>query len=63
MGLTMKTNYSLSRIEQLELILLKLGYRKRDKHGLTKKEANLYNKLMVCVCSQKKHLALVHKLI
>lgn len=59
----MKTNYSLNRIEQLELILLKLGYRKRDKHGLTKKEANLYNKVMVCVCSQKKHLALVRKLI
>lgn len=58
----MKTNYSLNRIEQLERIVLKLHYRKGDKHYLTIKEANLQNKLSVCICSQKNKLPLVRKL-
>lgn len=54
----MKTNYSLKRIEQLEMIVLKLGYRKRNRHYLTMKEANLQNKLFVCICSQDNILSL-----
>lgn len=50
----MKTNYSLKRIEQLENIIIKLHYGKGDKHYLTKKEANLQNKVFVTICSQKK---------
>lgn len=57
----MKTNYSLKRIEQLEMIVLKLGYRKRDRHYLTMKEANLQNKLFVCICSQDNTLPLIRK--
>lgn len=58
----MKTNYSLNRIEQLEKIIIKLRYRKHDKHYLTMKEANLQNKLFVCICSQDNTLPLIRKL-
>ena len=58
----MKTNYSLKRIEQLENIVMKLHYRKGDNHYLTIKEANLQNKLFVCICSQRNKLPLVRKL-
>lgn len=57
----MKTNYSLKRIEQLEMIILKLGYQKRNKHYLTIKEANLQNKIFICICSQKDKLILSAK--
>lgn len=57
----MKTNYSLKRIEQLENIVIKLTYRKHDKHYLTKKEANLQNKLIFCIISQNNKLSLVRK--
>ena len=58
----MKTNYTLNCIEQLEMIILKLGYRKRNKHYLTAKEVNLKNKLFVCICSQKNKFPLTKKL-
>lgn len=58
----MKTNYSLKRIEQLSASLSRLFYRKRDKHGLTVKELTLYNKLSVCIYSQKNKLPLAKRI-
>lgn len=49
----MKTNYSVKRIKELEAISLHLFCLERNKHGLSKKERKLQNKLCILLISQE----------
>lgn len=48
----MKINYSCVRIKQLQKILNKLMYKKRNVKTLNKKEWRLYNRISTCIIYQ-----------
>ena len=61
-GQTMKTNYSLKRIKELDKIITRLIYRERDKKCLSEKENIFFSKLFNCICKLQNKLPLVEVL-